>query len=49
MHWIVANHKKQRAVPVSVAGNICRPIGLTTIELADPLICATDAELGRDG
>jgi hypothetical protein len=36
-------------VPVSVTGNTCRPIGLTTTEPPHPLICATDTELGRDG
>src|ERR1700730_3465797 len=47
-HWIVANHKIEGAVSVSVAGKNCRPMDATTIERHGPA-CAIDAELGRDG
>ena len=36
MHWIVANHKRDGAVSVSVAGKTCRPTDATTIELPRP-------------
>ena len=49
MPWIVANHKREGAVSVSVAGKTCRPMDATTIELSDQPIYAIDAELGRDG
>jgi hypothetical protein len=45
MHWIVANHKRDGAASVSVAGKTCRPTDATTIELPDSLIYASDAEL----
>ena len=48
MHWIVANHKREGAVSVSVVGNNCRPTGATTIEPPDPPIYAIDAESGRN-
>jgi hypothetical protein len=38
MHWIVANHKREDAVSVPVAGNTRRPTDTTIIELTDPLI-----------
>jgi hypothetical protein len=38
MHWIVANHKRESAVSVPVAGNTRRPTDTTIIELTDPLI-----------
>jgi hypothetical protein len=47
MHWIVASHKREDAVSVSVAGNTYRPTDATTFELPDPPIYAIDAELGR--
>jgi hypothetical protein len=47
MRWIVANHKNEGAVSVSIAGNTCRRMDATTIELVPP-IYAIDAELGRD-
>jgi hypothetical protein len=43
MHWIVTNHKRDGAISVSVAGNTNRPMDVTTIELPDPPIYATDA------
>jgi len=47
MHWIVANHKREGAASVSVAGKTCRPTDATTIELSDLPIYAIDAKLGR--
>ena len=44
MHWIVANHKRECAVSVSVAGKTCRPTD-ATIELPDPPIYAIDAKI----
>ena len=32
MHWIVANHKKESTVSISVAGKTCRPMDATTID-----------------
>ena len=48
MHWVVANHKRDGVVSVTVTGKTCRPMDATTIELPDPPIYAIDAELGRD-
>jgi len=48
MNWIVANHKKEGAVSVPVAGKTCRSTDATIIELPDPPIYAIGAELGRD-
>ena len=45
----VANHEREGAVSVSVAGKTCRPTDATTIKLPDRPIYAIDAELGRDG
>ena len=47
MHWIVANHKRDGAVSVSVAGKTCPSADATTIELPDLPIYAIDAELDR--
>ena len=47
MPWIVASHKKEGAVSVSVAGKTGRPTDATTIELPDLPIYAIDAELDR--
>jgi hypothetical protein len=47
-HWIVANHKIEGAVSVSVANETCRPVDATTIEPRGPPICAMDAEFRRD-
>ena len=47
MHWIVANHKREGAVSVSMAGKTCRLMDATTFDLAGPTIYAIDAELGR--
>jgi hypothetical protein len=49
MHWIVASHKTEGAVSVSVAGKTCQSIDGTTIELPDISIYAIDAQLGWDG
>jgi hypothetical protein len=48
-HWIVANHKREGAVSVSVADNTFRPTAATIIELPDVPIYAIDAKLGREG
>jgi len=48
VHWIVANHKRDGAVSVSVAGKTCRPMDAMTIEPPDPPIYAIDAEPGRN-
>jgi hypothetical protein len=45
MHWIVANHKREGAVSVSVAGKTCRSTDATTIELPDPPIDAIDKHI----
>jgi len=42
MHWIVASHRKEGAVSVSVAGKTCRPTDATTVEL--PRQRANDAD-----
>ena len=46
MHWIVANHKREGAVSVSVVGS--RPMDATTTELPDRPVYAIDAKLGRN-
>jgi hypothetical protein len=49
MPCIVANHKRDGVGSASAAGQNCRPMDATTIELPDLPIYAIDAELGRDG
>ncbi len=44
MHWIVANHKREGAVAVSVANKTCRPLDAATIDLPDRPIYAIDGE-----
>jgi hypothetical protein len=48
-HWIVANHKIEGAVSVSVADENRPPTDATTIELRDRPIYAIDAERGETG
>ena len=47
MHWIVATHKKEGAVSVSVAGKTYQPKDATTIELPDPPVYAEAREAAQ--
>ena len=48
-HWIAANHKREAAVSVSMAGKTRRPTDATAVEAPTHLLYAIDVELGRDG
>jgi hypothetical protein len=44
MHWIVANHKREGVVAVSIAKKTCRPMDAATIELPNRPVYAIEGE-----
>jgi hypothetical protein len=47
-HWIVADHKIEGAIFISVAGGNCHPIDATTIELRQPIRLRIQGRHGAD-